>query len=53
MKNLNELSETEMRSIQGGDTSFAYDVGTFFRIALNSHNAAKACMIAGFWAAQQ
>lgn len=53
MKNIKELSKTEMRLIEGGDTTFAYDVGTLFRMWGQIFNGAGLAATAGLWAAQQ
>ena len=53
MENLNELSKTEMRLIEGGGTTFAYDVGTFFRMCGQLYDGAGLACTAGLWAYQQ
>lgn len=50
---MKELTIKELRKIEGGRTSFAYDLGTLIRCGLFHNQPAKLAITVANWWAQQ
>ncbi len=54
MKELLILNREELIEVNGGNTSFAYDVGSFFRFAMHAHGSAlRGATVYAVWQSYQ